>query len=76
MILRQRRDEDRAPFAAMNADERVMRYFPHLYSSDESHGFVDDAVRNIAGRGWGWWAVEIRRSGTFIGFVGPAESPA
>ena len=54
----------------MNADERVMRHFPRRYSAAESNAFVDDTIRHIAEHGWGNWAVELRGSGAFIGFVG------
>ena len=50
-ILRQRRDEDREPFAAMNRYAREMRFFPHTCSAAESNGFVDRNARRIAGRG-------------------------
>lgn len=73
LVLRQWRDSDREPFATMNADALVMRHFPRRYSAAESNAFVDDNVRRIAERGWGNWAVELRGSGEFIGFVGLSE---
>ena len=76
LILRQWRDEDRAPFAAMNADARVMRFFPRPYSKGESDAFVDHNARSIARRGWGNWAVEVVGSGAFAGFVGLSEPAA
>lgn len=68
--LRQWRDADRAPFAAMNADPAVMRYFPALQDAAASGRSIDAWQRALAERGWANWAVERRDSGQFIGFVG------
>ncbi|KNZ33633.1 MAG: hypothetical protein AD742_05690 [Methylibium sp. NZG] len=68
--LRQWRDADRAPFAALNADPRVMRYFPSVTAREASDRSVDAWHAEIAERGWSNWAVELVRSGEFIGFVG------
>jgi RimJ/RimL family protein N-acetyltransferase len=70
LILRQWRDADRGPFAALNADPEVMRYFPAPYTPDESNEAIDRQTKWIAERGWGLWAVEVRETGRFIGFVG------
>ena len=76
LVLRQWRDADRAPFAAMNADAGTMRFFPRPYSADESDRFVDANARSLAERGWGNWAVEVAESGAFAGFVGLSEPAA
>lgn len=68
LVLRQWRDEDREPFAALNADPVVMRYFPEPLPRAASDALVDRHSRLIAERGWGWWALEA--AGSFIGFVG------
>ncbi|MEO8481395.1 MAG: GNAT family N-acetyltransferase [Acidobacteriota bacterium] len=68
--LRQWRDADRAPFAAMVADAEVMRYFPSTMSRAESDHFVDRVLAGFARRGFGWWAVEIPGRATFVGFIG------
>ncbi len=66
--LRQWRDADLAPFAAMNADPEVMRHFPALLSPEESAAFLGRQRGLIAERGWGLWALEV--GGGFAGFVG------
>ena len=68
--LRQWRDSDRAPFAALNADPLVMEFFPSLQSREASDGSVDAWQSQLEERGWSNWAVELLASGTFIGFVG------
>ena len=68
--LRRWRDDDRAPFAALNADPVVMEHFPSPLSRDESDALVDRIKSGFDQRGWGLWAAEVRESGAFIGFVG------
>lgn len=68
--LRQWRDEDFAPFAAMNADLQVMAHFPAALDRAASDALAMRCQRLIEEQGWGFWAVEIKASGQFIGFVG------
>jgi RimJ/RimL family protein N-acetyltransferase len=72
LLLRQWRDSDREPFAALNADPEVMRYFPSVRPRDESDALIDRETALITDRGWGLWAVEVRETGEFIGFTGLA----
>jgi RimJ/RimL family protein N-acetyltransferase len=76
LLLRQWRAEDREPFAAMNADPVVMRYFPAPLDRAASDAFADRNQAGIAERGWGLWAVELRSTGEFAGFVGLQPVPA
>jgi RimJ/RimL family protein N-acetyltransferase len=71
LVLRQWREEDRDPFAALNADPVVMEHFPATMTREQSDAFVDFNITTIAARGWGLWAVEAE--GDFIGFVGLNE---
>jgi RimJ/RimL family protein N-acetyltransferase len=71
LLLRQWREEDREPFAALNADPIVMEHFPSTMTREASDAFVDFNIATIAERGWGLWAVEA--DGEFIGFVGLNE---
>ncbi len=73
LLLRQWRDADLVPFAALNADPEVMRYFPAPLTREQSDALADRARSAIEERGWGLWAVEHTASGVFIGFVGLAE---
>lgn len=68
--LRQWCAADRAPFAALNADPRVMEFCPAPLSLAESDALADRCQMLIAERGWGFWAVETKRAQEFIGFVG------
>jgi RimJ/RimL family protein N-acetyltransferase len=70
LLLRQWRDTDRESFAALNADPRVMVFFPALLIRTESDAIVDRCECLISERGWGVWAVDLKTEGDFIGFVG------
>lgn len=68
--LRQWCAADREPFAAMNADPKVMEFFPSLLTRPESDALADRCQALITERGWGFWAVETRMTHEFIGYVG------
>lgn len=68
--LRQWRAADRAPFAALNGDPKVMEFFPELLAPAASDAMAGRCEASITARGWGLWAVETKDSGQFIGFVG------
>ncbi len=70
LCVRQWRESDREPFARLNADPRVMEFFAAPLSRAESDAMVDRCAEGIAQRGWGFWAVEERAGGAFIGCVG------
>ncbi|HEX3749624.1 MAG TPA: GNAT family N-acetyltransferase [Streptosporangiaceae bacterium] len=70
LLLRHWRPEDRAPFAAMNADPEVMEHFPARLTRAESDAFVDRIEAGFAEHGFGLWALEVRDTGEFIGFTG------
>jgi RimJ/RimL family protein N-acetyltransferase len=68
--LRQWRESDRAPFAAMNADAEVMKFFASLQSREASDASIDAWQSQFAERGWSNWAAEAMSSNVFIGFIG------
>jgi RimJ/RimL family protein N-acetyltransferase len=68
--LRQWRDADREPFAALNADPAVMEFFPALVDRAASDRSIDFWQAQFAERGWSYWAVELLATSEFIGFVG------
>jgi RimJ/RimL family protein N-acetyltransferase len=73
LLLRQWRDEDLVPFAALNADPETMRFFPAPPSREESDALAERERRQIEDEGWGLWAVEVEGGASFIGFVGLAR---
>ncbi len=72
LLLRRWRAEDREPFAELNADPEVMRYFRGTLDRAASDAFVDRIEASFEERGYGLWAAEVVDSGTFIGFIGLA----
>lgn len=70
LALRQWRDDDLAPFAALNADPEVMRYFPSSLTRTQSDEFAASISATIERQGWGLWAVQVKSGAPFIGFVG------
>lgn len=70
LLLRRWRAEDRTAFAAMNGDPEVMRHFPACLSPEQSDRVAERIEADFAERGFGFWALECKDSGAFIGFTG------
>jgi RimJ/RimL family protein N-acetyltransferase len=70
LLLRPWREEDRGPFAAMNADPAVMEYFPAALSRAQSDALAQRIDSDIQQLGYGFWAAEIPGEAPFIGFIG------
>ena len=69
LLLRSWKYEDRKFFAEMNGDGNVMKYFPTTLSADESNSFVDRINAEFEETGVGLYAVEIKETGEFIGYL-------
>lgn len=70
LILRSWKEDDKKPFAEMNGNSNVMKYFPAPLSVEESNNFVSRIVSEFEVFGHGLFAVEIKSTGEFIGYVG------
>ena len=70
LLLRPWRASDRAPFAALNADPRVMRYLGPPLARAASDALADRIEAHFAEHGFGMWAVEVRGVAEFVGIVG------
>ena len=70
LILRSWEESDKTVFAGMNRNGNVMRYFPALLSVEESNAFADRIKAEFEETGFGLYAVEIKATGEFIGYVG------
>ncbi|MER6156462.1 GNAT family N-acetyltransferase [Streptomyces sp. NPDC001868] len=70
LLLRDWRESDLAPWAALNADPEVREYFPGVLTSEQSEASAARFQADLDARGWGWWAVEVCATGEFIGFTG------
>src|SRR5215218_7885308 len=70
LILRPWRDSDLPAFAALNADPRVMAFFPKCLTRDESDAAVAYHRAHFDRHGFGRWAVEAPGMASFVGAVG------
>jgi RimJ/RimL family protein N-acetyltransferase len=75
LLLRRWRHDDRAPFAAMNADPEVRAFLQGTIGRQESDAFIDAIEAHWDAERWGLWALEVVDSGAFIGHTGlwPAD---
>ncbi|MEP7021014.1 MAG: GNAT family N-acetyltransferase [Pseudonocardiales bacterium] len=72
LVLRDWTDADLEPFAELNADPEVMRYFRAPLERAESDAMAERIRARLGENGWGLWAVEVVGGAAFIGFVGLA----
>ncbi|MDR2249250.1 GNAT family N-acetyltransferase [Acinetobacter sp.] len=75
LILRQWKETDADPFIKMGLDKDVMHFFPNLLSATESIDLIQKMSALINENGWGFWAVELKESHEFIGFIGLHNQP-
>lgn len=73
LVLRRWRDEDREPFAALNADPEVMRCLLGPMTREASDEMVDRIEAHFERFGHGFWAVEVVGGPAFIGLIGIAR---
>lgn len=69
-VLRVWRSDDLEPFARLNADPRVMEFFPKRLTREESDQLAQRIQTHFDERGFGLWAMEIPGVTPFAGFVG------
>ena len=70
LILRDWREEDRAAFAAINADARVMEHLGGPQTREDSDAAIDRQIAAAAYGGPCFWAAERRDDGALLGFIG------
>jgi RimJ/RimL family protein N-acetyltransferase len=68
--LRQWVHGDYQIFAELNADPTVMEYYPSTLTESESNSLAQKIETLLSKRGWGLWAVALKSTNQFIGFVG------
>jgi ribosomal-protein-alanine N-acetyltransferase len=72
LLLREWHAADRAPFADLNADERVGALLNGTLDRAASDALADRIIARWESDGHGLWAVERREDRAFLGFVGLA----
>jgi len=70
LILRRWHSSDVEPFVSLNADPRVMEFFPATLTRAETETMIATIEQRISQHGFGFWATEIKSIKTFIGFIG------
>ncbi|MFC9328726.1 GNAT family N-acetyltransferase [Kitasatospora sp. NPDC057015] len=73
LLLRRWRESDLEPWAAMNADPQVREHLGELLTREQSDAAVTLMQADFDRRGFGWWALEARETGDFVGRVGLDE---
>ena len=73
--LRPWRESDFEPFSVLNADPRVMKYFPSCLSQTESNALAQLLQNAVDTDDWGFWVLERQQDARFIGFVGLQAQP-
>ncbi|WP_312359180.1 GNAT family N-acetyltransferase [Agrobacterium sp.] len=70
LILREWKESDRDLFREINADEKVMEFFPFRRSHAEADAVLETINGMIRGSGYGFYAMELRETGEVMGFCG------
>ncbi len=76
LLLRQWREADLAPFAAINADAEVREFFGGTLDRATSDASAGRMRNHVERHGFGFWAAEIPEEERFIGFIGLMHTPA
>ena len=59
-------------FSKLNADADVMEHFPYSLKKSETASFIERLQNHYSNKGYNYFAVEILKTGEFIGFIGLA----
>lgn len=70
LVLRPWKEQDLEAFAKINADPRVMEYFPSVLTKEQSDAYAKRISHQFEENGWGVWAVSCPGVADFIGFIG------
>lgn len=71
LVLRPWHARDHAPFAVINADPEVRRYYyPSLLTAKETDELINEASEQLAREQFGFLAVERKNDGALIGGAG------
>lgn len=73
LVIRQWQFSDYEPFAQMNQDPEVMRYFPKHLTPAESHAMIEKCTAGLEEDKFGFWAAQSKENNEFLGFVALAK---
>ncbi len=75
LLLRPWRDADVEVWIALNADARVMEFFPGIYDRARGEASAVALRERMARDGYGWWALEVKGGASFAGVIALQEVP-
>jgi RimJ/RimL family protein N-acetyltransferase len=75
LLLREWREADLEPLAAMTGDPEVMHYFVGIRDRSRSDAWAAGVRAHFERHGFGIWAVEAPGVADFVGFVGLSTIP-
>lgn len=70
LLLRPWQKSDLAAMAEINADDRVMEFFPSTQTEEQTKEFIGRQHLQQKERGHCYFAAELRTTGRLIGFIG------
>ena len=70
LVLRDWRESDLEPWAAMNVDPEVRRYLGRPMTAAQAEAWALNFQDDLDRHGYGFWALEVQSTGEFIGFTG------
>jgi len=74
LIFRDWEEGDLPAFRQMNADPEVMEYFLNPLMTEQTDAFVERMKAEFLDKGYGLYAVAVKETGAFIGFIGFHEA--
>ncbi|HEV8029968.1 MAG TPA: GNAT family N-acetyltransferase [Stellaceae bacterium] len=70
LVLREWRDADREPFAAMSSDPEIMEMLPPLLDRGASDAWIARMQAHLAEHGFAYRAIELPGEASLIGAIG------
>lgn len=63
-------ESDLDSFAALNADEEVMKFFPNVLTTEQTQELITSYNEHIAEHHFGFYAVDLQETQEFVGIMG------
>jgi len=70
LLLRQWKEGDLEAYAKLTSSEEIMKYFPRILTKEQSDKAARKFQKLLEEKSWGFWAVEEKLTGQFIGYAG------
>lgn len=66
-------NSDLEKLTAINADKKVMKFFPSIRTRQETKNFISRMQQQFSEKGYCYFAIDQLEDDTFIGFIGLSE---